>query len=126
MRLILRLAWRNVWRNPRRTGLTVSATVFAVLLVIVFVSMGAGIHEQMIEDAVRLSSGHASISGEGYLENRTLEGESHQETRDFQRETNQLLRRATAVSAELERADERAQHAEVAILATPLRYTFSH
>ncbi|MBW2445133.1 MAG: ABC transporter permease [Deltaproteobacteria bacterium] len=73
MRLILRLAWRNVWRNPRRTGLTVSATVFAVLLVIVFVSMGAGIHEQMIEDAVRLSSGHASISGRGYLENRTLE-----------------------------------------------------
>jgi len=73
MRLILRLAWRNVWRNPRRTGLTVAATVFAVLLVIVFVSMGAGVHRQMIEDAVRLSSGHVSVSGEGYLENRTLE-----------------------------------------------------
>jgi len=73
VRLILRLAWRNVWRNPRRTGLTVAATVFAVLLVIVFVSMGAGIHEQMIEDAVGLSSGHVSVSGEGYLENRTLE-----------------------------------------------------
>ncbi|NNL67854.1 MAG: ABC transporter permease, partial [Myxococcales bacterium] len=73
MRLILRLAWRNVWRNPRRTGLTVAATVFAVLLVIVFVSMGAGIHEQMIEDAVRLSSGHVTVSGKGYLENRTLE-----------------------------------------------------
>jgi ABC-type lipoprotein release transport system permease subunit len=62
-----------VWRNPRRTGLTVAATVFAVVLVIVFVSMGAGVHEQMIEDAVRLSSGHVSVSGEGYLENRTLE-----------------------------------------------------
>jgi len=73
MRLIARLAWRNLWRNPRRTGLTVAATVFAVLLVMVFVSMGAGIHEQMIEDAVRLSSGHVSVSGEGYLENRTLE-----------------------------------------------------
>jgi ABC-type lipoprotein release transport system permease subunit len=73
VRLILRMAWRNIGRNPRRTGLTVSATVFAVLLVLVFVSMGAGIHEQMVEDAVRLSSGHASISGEGYLENRTLE-----------------------------------------------------
>jgi len=71
--LTLRLAWRNVWRNPRRTGLTVAATVFAVVLVMVFVSMGAGIHEQMIEDAVRLSSGHVSVSGEGYLENRTLE-----------------------------------------------------
>lgn len=71
--LVVRLAWRNVWRNPRRTGLTVAATVFAVLLVVVFVAMGAGVHEKMIEDAVRLSSGHVTITGEGWLENRTLE-----------------------------------------------------
>ena len=73
MRLILRLAWRNVWRNPRRTGLTVAATVFAVLLVVVFVAMAAGIHDKMIEDSVRLSSGHVTIAGAGYLEERTLE-----------------------------------------------------
>lgn len=71
--LELRLAWRNVWRNPRRTGLTVAATVFAVVLVMGSVGMGAGIHEKMIEDAVRFASGHISISGKGYLENRTLE-----------------------------------------------------
>ena len=71
--LELRLAWRNVWRNPRRTGLTVAATVFAVLLVVMSVGMAAGVHEKMIEDAVRYASGHVSISGEGYLENRTLE-----------------------------------------------------
>ena len=52
------------------------------------------------------------------LQNRTLEGRSHEETRSFQRETNELLRLATAVNAELERADERARHAEVAIMAT--------
>jgi ABC-type lipoprotein release transport system permease subunit len=71
--LELRLAWRNVWRNPRRTGLTVAATVFAVVLVVFFVAMAAGVHEKMIEDAVRVHSGHVSLSGEGYLERQTLE-----------------------------------------------------
>jgi ABC-type lipoprotein release transport system permease subunit len=71
--LELRLAWRNVWRNPRRTGLTVAATVFAVFLVVFFVALAAGLHEKMIEDSVRLHSGHLSVSGEGYLENQTLE-----------------------------------------------------
>ncbi len=73
MRLERRLAWRNVWRNPRRTGLTLAATVFAVFLVVVFVAMGAGVHEKMIEDSVRIHSGHLQVSGEGYLEDRTLE-----------------------------------------------------
>ncbi len=53
------------------------------------------------------------------LENRTIEGRPPEQTQNFQRETNELLRLATAVAAELERADERAQHAEVAILETP-------
>jgi ABC-type lipoprotein release transport system permease subunit len=73
MPLELRLAWRNVWRNPRRTGLTVAATVFAVFLVVFFVAVAAGLHEKMIEDSVRLHSGHLSVSGEGHLENQTLE-----------------------------------------------------
>ena len=68
-----RLAWRNVWRNPRRTALTVAATVFAVVLVVFFVAMAAGVHEKMIEDSVRVSSGHVTLTGEDYLEKRTLE-----------------------------------------------------
>jgi ABC-type lipoprotein release transport system permease subunit len=68
-----RLAWRNVWRNKRRTGLCVAATVFAVFLVVLSVAMAAGTHEKMIEDGVRLASGHVSITGQGYLEDRTLE-----------------------------------------------------
>jgi ABC-type lipoprotein release transport system permease subunit len=73
MGLELQLAWRNVWRNRRRTGLTVAATVFAVVLVVFFVAMAAGLHEKMIEDAVRLHSGHVAISAHGYRETRTLE-----------------------------------------------------
>jgi ABC-type lipoprotein release transport system permease subunit len=77
MSLELRLAWRNVWRNPRRTALTVAATVFAVFLVVFFVALAAGLHEKMIEDSVRIHSGHLSVSGEGYLENQTLEQYLH-------------------------------------------------
>jgi len=73
MGLELRLAWRNIWRNRRRTALTVAATVFAVFLVVFFVAMAAGLHEKMIEDSVRMHSGHVTVSGVGYLENRTLE-----------------------------------------------------
>jgi putative ABC transport system permease protein len=73
MGLELRFAWRNVWRNPRRSALTIAATVFAVVLVLFFVAMAAGQHEQMIEDAVRLASGHVAISGAGYRESQTLE-----------------------------------------------------
>ncbi len=71
--LIWRNVWRNVWRNPRRTWLTVAATVFAVFLVVVFVAMADGMHGKMIEDAVRLSSGHVQVARDGWLENRTLE-----------------------------------------------------
>jgi putative ABC transport system permease protein len=71
--LELRLAWRNVWRNPRRTALTVAATVFAVVLVVFFVAMAAGVHEKMIEDAVRMNSGHVMVCGRDYLEKRSLE-----------------------------------------------------
>lgn len=73
MGLELRLAWRNVWRNTRRTALTVAATVFAVFLVVFFVALGAGTHEKWIEDSVRVHSGHLTVTGEGYLETRTLD-----------------------------------------------------
>jgi ABC-type lipoprotein release transport system permease subunit len=71
--LEIRLAWRNVWRNPRRTSLTVAATVFAVFLTVVFVGMADGTHGKLIEDSVRVQSGHVTIAAEGYLEEHTLE-----------------------------------------------------
>lgn len=73
MSLELRIAWRNVWRNPRRTTLTVAATVFAVVLVMIAVAMGAGTHEKMIEDSVRVNAGHVQVSAPDYLKKQTLE-----------------------------------------------------
>lgn len=73
MSLEQRLAWRNVWRNRRRTGLCVAATVFAVFLVVLSVAMADGTHEKMIEDGVRMQSGHVTVTGVGYLDDRTLE-----------------------------------------------------
>jgi putative ABC transport system permease protein len=71
--LEIRMAWRNVWRNPRRTGLTLAATVFAVVLVLFSVAMGAGTHEKMIEDSVRVNAGHIQVTGPDYLSKHTLE-----------------------------------------------------
>jgi ABC-type lipoprotein release transport system permease subunit len=51
----------------------VAATVFAVVLVVFAVAMAAGTHEKMIEDSVRVSSGHVQISGPDYLEKQSLE-----------------------------------------------------
>jgi putative ABC transport system permease protein len=68
-----RLAWRNVWRNPRRTGLCVAATVFAVFLVVLSVALSDGTHEKQVEDGVRIHSGHLTVAGRGYIEDRTLE-----------------------------------------------------
>lgn len=73
MNLEFRLAWRNIFRNGRRTILTVAATVFAVFLSVLSITTQDGVHDKMIEDAVRIQSGHVQISGAGYLENRTLE-----------------------------------------------------
>ena len=73
MSLEQRLAWRNVWRNKRRTGLCVAATVYAVFLVVLSVAMAAGTHEKMIEDGVGLQTGHVTLTGKGYFEDRTLE-----------------------------------------------------
>ena len=73
MSLERRLAWRNVWRNTRRTGLCVASTVFAVFLVVLSVAMATGTHEKMIEDGVRIHSGHVTVAGRGYREDRTLE-----------------------------------------------------
>lgn len=75
--LEIRLAWRNVWRNPRRTALTVAATVFAVFLTVFFVGMADGTHGKLIEDSVRVHSGHVTLAARGYLEERTLDQAVH-------------------------------------------------
>ena len=63
------MAWRNVWRNPRRSLLTMAAIAFAVLLVLFMLSFQFGSYEAMIDNAVRLSTGHLQVQAQGYLAN---------------------------------------------------------
>ncbi len=72
-----RLAWRNIWRHPVRTQLTLAAMVFSSALLVFMVAMQTGMYAMMIENTLRLSSGHYQIQAPGYLEhpaiNKTLE-----------------------------------------------------
>jgi ABC-type lipoprotein release transport system permease subunit len=68
MSIVLRIAWRNLWRKPRRTLLTVITISLGLALLLIFLGIGDGGHEQMIESAVRMGSGHVLVQQEGYQE----------------------------------------------------------
>lgn len=70
--LMLQLAWRNIWRQPRRTQLTLAAMVFANILLVFMISMQAGMYSMMIDNTLRLNSGHYQIQAEGYLEHPAM------------------------------------------------------
>jgi ABC-type lipoprotein release transport system permease subunit len=66
MSIVLKIAWRNLWRKPRRTLLTVITISLGLALLLIFLGLGDGGHEQMIESAVRMGSGHVLVQQEGY------------------------------------------------------------
>ncbi len=68
MSIVLKIAWRNLWRKPRRTLLTVSTISLGLALLLIFLGLGDGGHEQMIESAVHMGSGHVLVQQEGYQE----------------------------------------------------------
>lgn len=64
--LTSKLAWRNLWRHPRRTWLTIAAMVFSNLLLVFMISMQFGMYHRMIDNTLRLMSGHLQIQADGY------------------------------------------------------------
>lgn len=71
--IITLLAWRNVWRNRRRTVLTLLTILAGCTMIIVMNSIAKGGHDQMIEDAVAVNTGHIQIHEKGYWDNRTID-----------------------------------------------------
>jgi len=71
--IISKLAWRNVWRNKRRTLLTLLTIMVGSAMIIFMNSIAKGGHEQMIEDAVALNTGHIQIHEKGFWENQTID-----------------------------------------------------
>ena len=66
MSITLRLAWRNLWRHPRRTWLTMGAMVFSNVLLVFMITLQVGMYELMIENALKVLTGHLQVQAEGY------------------------------------------------------------
>ncbi len=64
--LTSKLAWRNLWRHPRRTWLTIAAMVFSNVLLVFMISMQFGMYHRMIDNTLRLMTGHLQVQFEGY------------------------------------------------------------
>jgi ABC-type lipoprotein release transport system permease subunit len=70
---MLRLAARSVGRNARRSLLTAAAMVIGLALLIFSRSLSEGSHEQWIESAVRMGTGHVAIQAPDFLETLKLD-----------------------------------------------------
>lgn len=66
--LTFKLAWRNLWRHPRRTWLTIAAMVFSNVLLVFMISVQFGMYHRMIDNTLRLMTGHLQVQAEGYQE----------------------------------------------------------
>lgn len=69
----LKLGWRNLFRNKRRTIIEISSIAGSVLLGIWWNNLAVGTYEKMIDDGVRMGSGHIGIYHREYLELRKTE-----------------------------------------------------
>ncbi len=71
--VLLRLAARSLGRNLRRSVLTAAAMVLGLALLIFSRALSDGGHEQWIESAVRMGTGHVAVQAPLHLETGRLE-----------------------------------------------------
>jgi ABC-type lipoprotein release transport system permease subunit len=71
--VLVRLAARGLGRNARRSALTAAAMVIGLALLVFSRALSDGGHEQWIDSAVRMSSGHVAVQAPEYLETGKLE-----------------------------------------------------
>ena len=69
MTLILRMAWRNIWRHKRRTWLTATAMIFSNVLLVFMIALQFGSYDMMIDNTLKMFSGHLQVQAEGYQDN---------------------------------------------------------
>ncbi len=72
MKTLFKLARRNIWRNKRRTILTMTSIFLAAMIALFTRSMQHGSYSMMIDNTVRLSTGHIQIHAEGYWDNKSI------------------------------------------------------
>jgi len=72
MNIVARLAWRNLWRHQRRTWLTVGAMVFSNTLLVFMISMQFGMYDLMIDNTLKVFTGHMQIQAPGYKDDQKM------------------------------------------------------
>ena len=73
MKELFKIAWRNIWRNMRRTILTMSSIFLAAFLSLFTRSMQVGSYGNMIDNAVKLSTGYIQVHKLDYWENKSID-----------------------------------------------------
>ncbi len=73
MTISLRLAWRNLWRHRRRTWLTTGAMIFSNVLLVFLITWQFAMYDLMINNSLRLLTGHFQIQHPEYLEKPRIE-----------------------------------------------------
>jgi ABC-type lipoprotein release transport system permease subunit len=79
---LLKLSARSVGRNVRRSALTATAMALGLALLIFLRGIADGGHEQWIDSAVRLGTGHVAIQAPNHLETNRLEHHLNEEQTD--------------------------------------------
>jgi ABC-type lipoprotein release transport system permease subunit len=72
-KIILMLAWRNLWRNKRRSLVVISSIAFGIFAMIISMSLMNGFNNQMVENTISTSLGHAAIHKKGFQDSMKLE-----------------------------------------------------
>jgi putative ABC transport system permease protein len=70
--IIFRLAWRNLWRQPKRTWLTMGAMIFSNILLVFMMSFQFGMYGLMIENTLKIFTGHVQVQAPGYLDDKKM------------------------------------------------------
>jgi len=65
---LARVSWRSLWRNRRRTIITLSSIAFGLALALFMVGLAEGVYAKLIDDAIRLQSGHVTVMHRKYLD----------------------------------------------------------
>jgi len=70
--IVFRLAWRNLWRHPKRTWLTMGAMIFSNILLVFMMSFQFGMYDLMIENTLKIFTGHVQVQAPGYLDDKKM------------------------------------------------------
>lgn len=72
MSSIYKMARRNLWRNKRRTIITVASIFVTVFLALVMRSMQDAVYAGMIDNSVKLTSGHIQVQNKKYPDEKSV------------------------------------------------------